>query len=58
MHDHQQSGGDRRSLQKRVAGVLTEPTHRPNELHEKPNLFILSYIKEIKNHEGKTNYRP
>lgn len=31
----------------RVGGVLTESPHRPNELHEKPNLFILSYIKEI-----------
>lgn len=27
-------------------GVLTERTHRPNELHEEPTIFILSYIKE------------
>ena len=39
-------------------GVLTERCRRPDELHEESTIFILSYIKEIKNHEGKTNDRP
>ena len=39
-------------------GVLTGTAGSANELHEESTIFILSYIKEIKNHEGKTNYRP
>ena len=49
---------DERTDKRGVGGVLTDTAGAPNELHEESTIFILSYIKEIKNHEGKTNDRP
>ena len=39
-------------------GVLTEPPGAPNELHEEPTIFILSYIKEIKTMKGRPTTDP
>lgn len=53
MRDQRQSGTDRRNLQKRGGGVLTEPAGAPNEFNEEPNLSISSYIKEIEMPRGR-----